>query len=113
MKIFGFEIKRAKNYTPSYLRLNSGSGFMYRREKPMLLSTVYRCVDLISDSAAVLPLKTYHINDGYKKEATDLPLHYILNTEPNRNMSRYTFFKTLMASVLLKAIVTGKQKELS
>ena len=28
--------------------------FLASRDKPMLLSTVYRCVDLISDSVAVL-----------------------------------------------------------
>lgn len=36
--------------------------FLASRDKPMLLSTVYRCVDLISDSVAVLPLETYRVD---------------------------------------------------
>lgn len=41
--------------------------FLASRDKPMLLSTVYRCVDLISDSVAVLPLETYRVDkEGFK-----------------------------------------------
>ena len=69
---------------------------------PMLLSTVYRCVDLISDSVAVLPLKTYRLdNDGFKSEFKGHPAYQLLDLEPNENMTRFVFFKTLMVSVLL------------
>lgn len=68
----------------------------------MLLSTVYRCVDLISDSVAVLPLKTYRLDaDGFKSEAKDHPAYHVLDMEPNTDMTRFVFFKTIMASVLL------------
>ena len=68
----------------------------------MLLSTVYRCVDLISDSVAVLPLKTYLLDEGgFKKEYKTHPAYMILDLEPNEDMTRFVFFKTLMASVLL------------
>lgn len=70
---------------------------------PMLLSAVYRCVDLISDSIAVLPLETYKIDsEGFKAPMRDSNLYEILNLEPNENMNRFVFFKTMMASVLLK-----------
>lgn len=69
----------------------------------MLLSTVYRCVDLISDSVAVLPLKTYRLDaEGFKKEYKEHPAYQLLDMEPNEDMTRYIFFKTLMASVLLE-----------
>lgn len=75
---------------------------LYSRSKPLVLSTVYRCVDLLSDALAVLPLKTYHRDtQGFKTEAEDLPLYSLLDLEPNEDMTRYTFFKTLMTSVLL------------
>lgn len=68
----------------------------------MLLSTVYRCVDLISDSVAVLPLKTYALDkDGFKREFKEHPAYSLLDLEPNEDMTRFVFFKTLMASVLL------------
>lgn len=73
------------------------------RSKPMLLSTVYRCVDLKSDSIGVLPLKIYKIDkDGFKREAREHPLYHILDVEPNENMSRFVFFKTMQTSAELR-----------
>lgn len=75
---------------------------LYSRSRPLLLSTVYRCVDLVSDSLAVLPLKTYNVDaQGFKTEAQDHPLYRVLDLEPNEDMTRYVFFKTMMISVLL------------
>jgi HK97 family phage portal protein len=72
------------------------------RSAPMLLSTVYRCVDLISDSIAVLPLETYRIDGkGFKTPHKTHPAYDLLDLEPNENMTRFTFFKTIMTSVLL------------
>ena len=105
MKLFGIELRKASKAETSRTTAYSafgGRASLSSRSKPMLLSTVYRCVDLISDSVGVLPLKTYRLDrDGFKSEAKDLLLYDILNNEPNENMSRFTFFKTLMASVLL------------
>lgn len=72
------------------------------RSKPMLLSAVYRCVDLISDSIAVLPLIVYRKDArGFKSEAVDHPCYQLLNLEPNEDMTRYIFMKTMATSVLL------------
>lgn len=69
---------------------------------PMLLSTVYRCVDLISDSLAVLPLLTYKIDkDGFKSLMNNHPAFNLLNSAPNSDMTRATFMKVMMTSVLL------------
>ena len=74
----------------------------YRTDKAMLLSTVYRCVDVIGDSIAQLPLEPYIIDkSGYKRKFKEHPTYWLLNREPNKNMSRFTFIKTLMTSVLL------------
>ena len=104
MKILGYEIRKASKAEISQVTAwNTNSlPFLASREKPMLLSTVYRCVDLISDSVGVLPFKVYNIDsDGFKSEAKNHPAYELLNLEPNENMTRYTFLKTLMASVLL------------
>jgi len=69
----------------------------------MLLSTVYRCVDLISGSLAVLPLELYRLDaDGFKEPLRQTELYDILNLEPNELMSRSVMFKTMAASTLLK-----------
>ena len=69
----------------------------------MLLSTVYRCVEVVSDSVAQLPLEPYKIdNQGYKIKFTSHPTYKLLNKEPNPRMTRFTFIKTLIVSTLLK-----------
>lgn len=108
MKFFGYnlEFRKANKQETSRLTAWSHSGWhslLSSRSKPMLLSTVYRCVDLISDSVAVLPLKTYRLDaEGFKKEYKEHPAYQLLDMEPNEDMTRYIFFKTLMASVLLE-----------
>lgn len=88
------EVLPATSFYPSWLESTS---------TPMLLSTVYRCVDLISDSIAVLPLETYRIDaEGFKSPMRDAEIYEILNLEPNEGMNRFVFFKVMMASVLLK-----------
>lgn len=105
MRIFGFDIRRAsKKEIQNVVSTSYGSGiFLQSRENAMLLSTVYRCVDVISDSIAQLPLETFKVDsDGFKRPFMDHPVYSLLNEEPNEDMTRYTFFKTMVASVLLK-----------
>lgn len=75
----------------------------YKTGKAMLLSTVYRCVDVISDSVAQLPLEPYKVSKSdYKVKLKNHPSYWILNKEPNNKMSRFTFMKTLVVSTLLR-----------
>ena len=92
-----------RSYTPYGLNsLVYNTNSSYRNDKAMLLSTVYRCVDVISDSVAQLPLEPYKVDEkGYKRKYVEHPTYYLLNKEPNSNMSRFTFMKTLITSVLL------------
>lgn len=105
--IFGHTVsfrKAAKKELAGITANTFGStSFLYSREKPMLLSAVYRCVEVKSNDVGSLPLKIYErMPNGFKREAFDHPLHQILNLEPNENMSRFTFFKTMQASVDLQ-----------
>ncbi len=73
------------------------------RTEPMTLSAVYRCVEVISDSVAQLPLEPFAIDsDGYCRKLVNHPSYYLLSKEPNKNMSRYTFIKNLVTSMLLQ-----------
>ena len=90
-----------RSSTFDYLMYNTGAN--YGTSKAMLLSTVYRCVEVISDSVAQLPLEPYKIDDdGYRLKFTSHPSYRILNKEPNSRMTRFTFIKTLVVSTLLK-----------
>lgn len=75
----------------------------YTQEKAMLLSTVYRCVSLIADSVAMLPFEPYRMDSkGYKKKYIKHPSYHVLNCEPNQRMTRFTFIKLLISSMLLR-----------
>ena len=64
----------------------------------MLLSVVYRCVDLISNSVAQLPLDIYDSN----KNKVENELSYIINDEPNTICNRFTFVKLLISAMILR-----------
>ncbi|MEG1685854.1 MAG: phage portal protein [Bacteroides sp.] len=103
MKILGLELRKASKKEISNTSMMRSFGVsLSSKSKPMLLSTVYRCVDVIGDSVAQLPLNTYSIDaDGFKKDYSEHPAYHLLNCEPNEDMTRFTFFKTLVTSVLL------------
>ena len=93
--------KEQRDSAFDYLLYNSANA--YNTNKAMLLSTVYRCVEVISDSVAQLPLEPYKMDSkGYKIKFTSHPTYKLLNKEPNSKMSRFTFMKTLIVSTLLK-----------
>ena len=75
---------------------------IFGRSKAMKVSAVYRCVDVISDSVAQLPLIVYRLDDkGYKYRYKKHPTYRLLGIEPSPGVTRFTFFKTLVSSMLL------------
>ena len=96
-----FKKKEERGYSPLSFSYNSSTS--YKGGKAMLLSALYRCVDVISDSVASLPLEPYMMDEqGYKRKLYNHPCYNILNREPNNKMSRFTFMKTLVVSTILK-----------
>ena len=92
--------ERASAVFGDYLLYNTASS--YANNKAMLLSAVYRCVEVISDSIAQLPCEPYRIDsDGCKIKFTKHPTYNLLNREPDQNMSKFTFMKTMVVSMLL------------
>jgi HK97 family phage portal protein len=66
------------------------------------LSAVYRCVDVIGDSIASQSWQVMEYNKALgwvNNEFHDA--YYMLNNEPNKFISRFTFIKTLVAQILL------------
>ena len=106
MGIFNFkknknkETEERSNIFGDYLSYNSNSS--YAESKSMLLSAVYRCVEVISDAIAQLPLEPYLIDSkGYRNKFTSHPTYSILNRTPNQNMTKFTFVKIMVRSMLL------------
>ena len=65
----------------------------------MNISAVYRAVEIISDSCALLPIKIKINNKTHKEEVDEHPVKMVLN---NGSLTRYNFIKLLIQSVLLK-----------
>ena len=103
MGIFSNLFRKNKEERAVGTSLYFNTSSSYTTDKAMLLSTVYRCVDVISDSVAQLPLEPYLIDtQGFKQKHLNHATYYMLNKEPNHKMSRFTFIKTLVVSMLLK-----------
>jgi len=69
----------------------------------LLLSAVYRCVEVISDAIASQTWEylNYTDKDGWSSDPFN-QVAYMLNNEPHPAMSRFTMMKTLVAKVLLE-----------
>ena len=65
----------------------------------MNISAVYRAVEIISDSVAMLPIKIKQVDATHKEELQTHPLNYIFK---NNSLTKYNLIKLLIQSVLLK-----------
>lgn len=103
MKLFGYTITKNKEerqleyITPfsEALQFSNYNG----SQSAMNISAVYRAVEIISDSCALLPLKIKINNKTHKEEVDEHPVKSVLN---NGSLTRYNFIKLLIQSVLLK-----------
>lgn len=78
----------------------SSSGVAVNRNSSLLLSAVYRCITLISESMASLPVHVYRNDGEIKALDKNHSLYYLLNVKPNSLMDAYQF-KQLMNVHLL------------
>ena len=105
MKLFGFDIqiRRRQEKEPVESFLNARRYGSMGNRKAMNLAAVYRCVNVISESVAQLPIETFlRDRDGYKRPYVSHPAYNLLREFPSPDMSRFTFLKTLVSSVLLQ-----------
>ena len=70
------------------------------RDRAMKISTVNRCVELLSTSMAVLPV--YIMEEGTKKRMPDHHLGRVLWERPNEAMTPFDFRRLLMCNELLR-----------
>ena len=86
---------------PFYVGATS-SGKYVTQQSAMRISAVYSCVRLISESIAGMPLFLYEeLENGRKRKATNHSLYRILHSEPNPEMTSFSFRETAMTHLLL------------
>lgn len=66
------------------------------------VATVFRCVQLLSESVANLPFLYMRLKDGIFVEDTSSRLHYLLTVQPDFTKSAFEFWKETVENVLLE-----------
>ena len=80
------------------MALTYSAGGINPNVSPMRLAAVYRCVQVISDSVAQLPLSIYSEGKAYNTH----PAYHLVAKEPSPLMTRFTFLKCLVSAMLLQ-----------
>ena len=69
---------------------------------PMTISAVYRCVRLLSESVANLPLRYMRLKGDIFVDDRESPLHYLLTVQPNESFSSFDFWAQTVEQMLLQ-----------
>ena len=101
MKLFGLNITRAEKRNSSYTTFNEALQFGSYSQKysAMTLSAVYRAVEIISDSIALLPIEVGFKEDKKDEKMKNHPLHLAFQ---DGLLTKYNLMKLLIQSVILK-----------
>ena len=113
MKILNWEIRKSQPKQETRVDLTEyleslGISTPYKEEainekNSLKISAVYRCIDVVSNSIASMPLEPYK-RVGNENFVIDFenPLYHLLNVEPNQMYSKFTLWKAVVANVFLQ-----------
>ena len=76
--------------------------FFGTNNSALSVATVFRCVQLLSESVANLPFQYMRLKDGIFVEDTNSKLHYLLTVQPDFSKSAFDFWKEVVENVLLE-----------
>lgn len=84
------------------LALNYNGWSTYKTSQSLALSAVYRCVEVITNGVASLPVKLYRTDErGFKYEMNN-NLSFILSKKPTGKINAFTFYKLIVKDILLQ-----------
>ena len=84
------------------LALNYNGWSTYKTSQSLALSAVYRCVEVITNGVASLPVKLYRTDEkGFKYEMHN-NLSFILSKKPTGKINAFTFYKLIVKDILLQ-----------
>lgn len=75
--------------------------FLGSTDPGLCIATVYRCVKLLSESVAQLPLQYMRLKDGIFQEDVNSRLHYLLTVQPDYAYNAFDFWQQVIVNVLL------------
>ena len=80
----------------------TGGVFEYPTGTALNVSTVYRCVNMLADSVANLPVQYKRMKGDIFTEDKSSRLHYLLNVQPCGYMSAVDFWQLVVQYMLLR-----------
>lgn len=85
-------------------RTGGGQVYLYMpgAYESLAIATVYRCVQLLSDSVACLTMEYMKWKDGRFQPDTNNPLSYLLTVQPQPEMSIFDFWSFAVRQMLLQ-----------
>lgn len=75
--------------------------FVYTGGNDMAIAAVYRCVKLMSESVATLPVRFLRLRGGVMADAGDRHMDYLLNVQPDPQLSAFDFWRQVVVELLL------------
>lgn len=87
--------------TPGAARTGGAPFFAYGDHTALRVATVFRCVKLLSESVANLPLQYLKRKDGIFTEVEDARLDYLLNIQPDYALNAFDFWRQVVQELLL------------
>ena len=87
--------------TSSAARTGATPLFVYGDQTAMCVATVFRCVKLLSESVANLPLQRLKRKDGIFSEVDNDRLDYLLNVQPDYAVNAFDFWRQVVQELLL------------
>lgn len=99
-----FSIRREANSdkAPDTPRTGALPLFAFGAASVLSVATVFRCVKLLSESVANLPLQYVKRKDGVYVEAEDRRLDYLLNVQPDISLNAFDYWRQVVQEVLLE-----------
>lgn len=97
-----FKRETTNGGAPSAARTGVLPLFAYAGLPAMNIATVYRCVKLLSESVANLPLQYLKRKDGVFADAADERLDYLLNCQPDPALNAFDFWRQVVQEMLLE-----------
>ena len=77
------------------------AGEQINEANSLQITTVYSCITLLASMGATLPLRLMERTDKGHVVAEDTGLHYLLNSEPNPEMSAPSFVETMIGCLAM------------
>jgi len=101
-KIFGREAKADTPPTASTPRTGGSYSLFSTGGNELRVGTVYRCVNLLADSVANLPIQYMRKKGDIFIDDVNSSLHYLLTVQPSPAMSAVDFWRQAVQYILLR-----------